>query len=79
MLTLAKDKRTSPSARAEVYVVLVNLADDLALEHKDAFSLYVSKEIKQFLEKPLEYSVPSIPSIPDGAPIGMECMTTDEF
>lgn len=30
MLTLAKDKRTSPSARAEVYVVLVNLADDLA-------------------------------------------------
>jgi len=78
-----KQSGVSAQVRAEVLFFLNNAADHLnsggqeAADQAHRFALAAA--IKSYLDDPGEFTVPEAKEMPDGSPIGMECMSGDTF
>lgn len=70
LMNLAVHKDATGQVKAEVNLVLDNLAGSLAGSN-DAMAKQMLMEIKNFRENPSEFkALPTAPQIPDGSPIG---------
>ncbi|MCB0659167.1 MAG: zinc-dependent metalloprotease [Saprospiraceae bacterium] len=76
-----KSSDVAPQVRAEVLFYLSNAADRLNSSGQDAADqahrFALAQAIKTYLDNPGEFSVPEAKEMPDGSPIGMECMNGD--
>jgi hypothetical protein len=53
---------------------LKSLKTQLLGSGKSAISAEMVKRIDNFMEEPSEFKLVPVPDIPDGSPIGMDCM-----
>ena len=71
VLGLASSKEANPVTKAIVHEALLNLEGYLE-EYEDADSLYALYLLETYFDEPTTFEVPPAPSLPPGAPIGMD-------
>ena len=74
IMGLAAEDGVHPQVNALAYETLKDLKSQLLAGGKNAISAELVRRIDAFLEEPSEFEPLRAPSIPDGSPIGMDCM-----
>lgn len=74
MMNLAAHKNVHPQVNAIANTALRNLRSDLLSSDKNAVSAELVRRIDAFTNAPNKFKVIPVPKIPDGSPIGMDCM-----
>ncbi|MEW2921947.1 zinc-dependent metalloprotease [Muricauda sp. ANG21] len=74
IMNLAAHKEVHPQVNAIANATLKELKAALLGNGKTAIAVEMVKRIDMFMEKPTSFNVIPVPKIPDGSPIGMDCM-----
>ncbi|MEZ4811085.1 MAG: zinc-dependent metalloprotease [Allomuricauda sp.] len=74
IMNLAAHNDVHPQVNALANEALKNIRTRLLGNGKNAISVEMVRRIDAFLEKPTAFKVVPAPKIPDGSPIGMDCM-----
>ena len=74
LMNLAADQKVHPQVTAIAYQKLRNLKSSLLAGGKSATSAEMVRRINRFMEEPEDFKVIPTPNIPDGSPIGMDCV-----
>lgn len=74
IMNLAAHKEVHPQVNAIANESLKELRTSLLSNGKSAISSEMVRRIDAFLSKPSAFKVIPVPKIPDGSPIGMDCM-----
>ena len=74
IMNLAAHNDVHPQVNAIANEVLNNLKTQLLTDGKNTISAEMVKRIDAFMEKPSEFKLIPVSTIPDGSPIGMDCM-----
>ncbi|MBC9795673.1 zinc-dependent metalloprotease [Sinomicrobium weinanense] len=77
LMNLAKDQKGYPQVNAIAKEKLREMAQELSpmviKGDRKTYALEYLDRIKRFMEKPETFKTLSVPKIPDGSPIGMDC------
>ncbi len=74
IMNLAAHDGVHPQVNAVANETLKSLKTQLLGSGKSAISAEMVKRIDNFMEEPSEFKLVPVPDIPDGSPIGMDCM-----
>jgi hypothetical protein len=74
IMNLAAHDDVHPQVNAVANETLKSLKTQLLGSGKSAISAEMVKRIDNFMEEPSEFKLVPVPDIPDGSPIGMDCM-----
>ncbi|MEJ1222063.1 zinc-dependent metalloprotease [Sediminicola sp. 1XM1-17] len=74
IMNLAAHNKVHPQVNAIASNKLMELKSELASKSKDAISREMIRRIDNFYNHPEEFKVIPSPEIPDGSPIGMDCL-----
>jgi len=74
MMNLAAHDEVHPQVNAVANQALNDLKTELLSDGKNAISAEMVKRIDAFMKKPSEFKLIPVEKIPDGSPIGMDCM-----
>jgi hypothetical protein len=74
IMRLAADREVHPQVNAIANEFLEGLRTEWASEKDDLNKAEMLRRINSFYSHPERFKVPEVPKIPDGSPIGMECM-----
>jgi len=74
IMNLAAHKEVHPQVNAIAYDQLKSIKTSLQSYNNDAYALEMIRRVDYFYSKPEEFKVLQSPGIPDGSPIGMDCM-----
>ncbi len=74
IMNLAAHNKIHPQVNAIASNRLMDLKSELATKSKDAISREMIRRIDNFYNHPEQFKVIPSPEIPDGSPIGMDCM-----
>ena len=74
IMNLAAHKNTHPQVNAIALQSLKEIKASLLSNGKSAVGADMVRRIDDFLKKPADFKVIPVPKIPDGSPIGMDCM-----
>lgn len=74
LMALGAHEKAPAQVQALVNFEMMKLKTLLSAKHIDPYSILMVKEIDKYLGNPKGYKAPSAPKIPDGAPIGMDCL-----
>ncbi|RUA12774.1 MAG: peptidase [Flavobacteriia bacterium] len=74
IMNLAAHDDVHPQVNAIANETLKSLKTQLLGKGKSAISAEMVKRIDNFMEEPSEFKLIPVPDIPDGSPIGMDCM-----
>ena len=74
IMNLAAHKNTHPQVNAIALQSLKEIKTSLLSNGKSAVGADMVRRIDDFLKKPADFKVIPVPKIPDGSPIGMDCM-----
>ncbi|WP_418501512.1 zinc-dependent metalloprotease [Flagellimonas sp.] len=74
IMNLAAHDDVHPQVNAIANEILKSLKTQLLGKGKSAISAEMVKRIDNFMEEPSEFKLIPVPDIPDGSPIGMDCM-----
>lgn len=74
ILQLAANKEVHPQVRAIANHHLLALKNTWTSAGTDIHQMEMARQIDAFYAHPDQFKVPEAPKIPDGSPIGMECM-----
>lgn len=74
IMNLAAHNDVHPQVNAMANETLKSLKTQLLGKGKSAISAEMVKRIDNFMEEPSEFKLIPVPDIPDGSPIGMDCM-----
>jgi len=74
IMNLAAHDDVHPQVNAIANEALNNLKTKLLSNGKNAISAEMVKRIDAFMKKPSEFKLIPVSKIPDGSPIGMDCM-----
>ncbi|WP_108424634.1 zinc-dependent metalloprotease [Flagellimonas amoyensis] len=74
IMNLAAHNDVHPQVNAMANETLKSLKTQLLGNGKSAISAEMVKRIDNFMEEPSEFKLIPVPDIPDGSPIGMDCM-----
>ena len=74
IMNLAAHDGVHPQVNAVANEALKSLKTQLLGSGKSAISAEMVKRIDNFMEEPSEFKLVPVPDIPDGSPIGMDCM-----
>lgn len=74
IMNLAAHDNVHPQVNAIANETLKSLKSQLLGNGKTAISAEMVQRIDNFMEEPSEFKLISVPDIPDGSPIGMDCM-----
>ncbi|MEX0273594.1 MAG: zinc-dependent metalloprotease [Flavobacteriaceae bacterium] len=73
MMDLATSDMAHPQVRATVNQFLHGLRSE-PLQKKGIYHAQMSRDMSLFFKNPEKFKLPSSPKIPDGSPIGMDCL-----
>ena len=73
-MNLAAHDDVHPQVNAIANEALNNLKTQLLGSGKNAISAEMVKRIDAFMKKPSDFKLIPVSKIPDGSPIGMDCM-----
>ena len=73
LMNLAAHDNVHPQVNAIAFAKLKELKGKLILK-KDIIAIEMVRRIDKFLKAPEKFKISQVPKIPDGSPIGMECM-----
>ncbi|ALM07210.1 peptidase [Sediminicola sp. YIK13] len=74
IMNLASHDKVHPQVNAIASAVLMDIKSNLVSKSKDAISREIVRRIDDFYNHPEQFKVKPSPGIPDGSPIGMDCM-----
>ncbi|MET7029324.1 zinc-dependent metalloprotease [Sediminicola luteus] len=74
IMNLAAHDKVHPQVNAIASAVLMDIKSDLVSKSKDAISREMVRRINDFYNHPEQFKVIPSPTIPDGSPIGMDCL-----
>jgi len=74
ILQLAANKEVHPQVHAIANQHLQDLKDSWTAAEGGIHKREMARQIDAFYAHPDQFKVPAAPKIPDGSPIGMECM-----
>src|SRR6056297_664879 len=74
IMNLAAHNEVHPQVNAVANQRLNDLKTELLSDGKNAISAEMVKRIDAFMKKPSEFKLIPVSTIPDGSPIGMDCM-----
>ena len=73
-MNLAAHQKAHPQVNAIAFQSLRDVKTVLLADGKSPVNVDMVRRIDEFLKKPSDFKVISAPKIPDGSPIGMDCM-----
>jgi hypothetical protein len=73
-MNLAAHDAVHPQVNAIAHESLKNLKTSLLGGEKSPIAVEMVRRIDAFLDKPENFNLIPTPKIPDGSPIGMDCM-----
>jgi len=74
IMNLASHDKVHPQVNAIASATLMDIKSDLVSKSKDAISREMVRRINDFYNHPEQFKVIPSPAIPDGSPIGMDCL-----
>ncbi len=74
ILQLAATDRANPQVRSSVHEHLRSLRSDLIKADQDKDRTEMVSRIDRYFKNPSNYKSTTVPKIPDGSPIGMDCL-----
>ncbi|ETN95373.1 zinc-dependent metalloprotease [Zhouia amylolytica] len=74
LIRLSVNKNTSPGVKATTDFKLKRLKTWLERRKKDSFASFLATEINIYFKEPQKYQLFQTPKIPDGSPIGVDCL-----
>ena len=74
LMNLAAHNAVHPQVNAVANEALENLKTQLLTDGKNAISAEMVRRIDAFMKEPSEFKLIPVSTIPDGSPIGMDCM-----
>nr|WP_299339980.1 zinc-dependent metalloprotease [Allomuricauda sp.] len=74
IMNLASHSKTHPQVNGIAYQSLKTIKSNLLTKQRNSTSEEMVRRIDEFLKAPSKFEVIPVPKIPDGSPIGMDCM-----